>query len=141
MTSDELKVLVDKIIKLGKMKFLERATEEQISQFEKDNDIQLPSKYKEWLLFSDGGEFFLPAGVQLYGVVHKPLIDVNDNDRPDDSYTVIGALASGEPILCKKEDEKIYVYDHENGGIDEELVYDDFFALINDLYDLLGMGE
>lgn len=141
MTSDELKVLVDKIIKLGKMKFLERATEEQISQFEKDNDIQLPSKYKEWLLFSDGGEFFLPAGVQLYGVVHKPLIDVNDNDRPDDSYTVIGALASGEPILCKKEEEKIYVYDHENGGIDEELVYDDFFALINDLYDLLGMGE
>ena len=47
----------------------------------------------------------MPAGVQLYGVSHKPLIDVNDNDRPDDSYIVIGALASGDPILCERKGE------------------------------------
>ena len=67
------------------MIFFEAATEEQISEFEKKNKLTLSSKFKEWLLFSDGGECFLPAGVQFYGVAHKPLIDVNDNNRPDDS--------------------------------------------------------
>lgn len=141
MISDELKQIIVQIEEQGKMRFIEAATEEQISQFEKENQIQFPSKYKEWLLFSDGGEIFLPAGVQLYGVGQKPLIDLEDNDRPDDNYIVIGALASGEPVLCKKDEEKIYVYDHENQEIDEDLVYDDFFAFLIDLYDLLGIGE
>ena len=141
MTSEEFSSLVTMFSEQGKMHFLDAATEEQISQFEGKNKIRLPAKYKEWLLFSDGGEFFLPAGAQFYGVSHKPLIDIKDNDRPDDNYTVIGALASGDPILCKKDEEKIYIYDHDNQEIDEELTYDDFFALINDLYDLLGIGE
>lgn len=141
MISDELKMIIDRIKDQGKMRFLEAATEEQISKFEVENKIQLPSKYKEWLLYSDGGEFFLPAGIQFYGVAHKPLINLEDSDRPDDNYVVIGTFASGEPVLCKKGDEKIYVYNHESQEIDEELVYKDFFALINDLYDLLGIGE
>ena len=141
MISDELKQIIVQIGEQGKMRFIEAATEEQISQFEKENQIQFPSKYKELLLFSDGGEIFLPAGVQLYGVGQKPLIDLEDIDRPDDNYIVIGALASGEPVLCKKDEEKIYVYDHENQEIDEDLVYDDFFAFLIDLYDLLGIGE
>lgn len=140
MTSDEFKKLIDQFNEQGKMNFLEGATEEQITQFEKDNDIILPTKYREWLLFCDGGEFFLPAGVQLYGVAHKPLIDTDD-DRPDDKYIVIGRLASGDPVLCVKNHEKIFVYDHEAGEFDEELTYDDFFDFLNDLYDLLGIGE
>ena len=126
MMSDELKQIIDQIKEQGKMRFLEAATDKLISQFEKENKIQLPSKYKEWLLYSDGGEIFLPAGVQLYGVAHKPMIDLKDNDRPNDNYIVIGALASGEPVLCKKDAEKIYVYDHESQEIDD---------------DLLGIGE
>lgn len=141
MLSDELKKIIDLLNQRGKMTFLEGATEEQISQFEKENEIKFPEKYKEWLRFSDGGECFLPAGVQFYGVAHKPLIDVNENDRPDDNYIVIGALASGDPVLCEKAGEKIAIFDHETGSIDDELVYDDFFALLNDLYDLLGIGE
>ena len=101
----------------------------------------MSEKYKEWLQFSDGGEFFLPAGLQLYGVAHKPFIDTEDDDRPDDNYIVIGALASGDPVLCENAGEKIAIYDNETGSIDAELVYDDFFALLNDLYDLLGIGE
>ena len=108
---------------------------------EKENEVKLPEKYKEWLCFSDGGECFLPAGVQFYGVAHKPLIDVNEEDRPDYNYIVIGALASGDPVLCEKTGEKIAIFDNETGSIDDELVYDDFFALLNDLYDLLGIGE
>ena len=141
MISDELKEIIDRIKDQGKTRFLEAATEEQIVQFEKDNGIQLPEKFKEWLLFSDGGEVYLPAGVQLYGVAHKPLINIEDNDRPDDNYIVVGALASGEPVLFKKNEEKFYIYDHESQGLDDDLTYDDFIALLNDLYDLLGIGE
>lgn len=83
MISNELQQIVDKFKEQGKMAFLEVATLEKIDIFEKENDITLPVKYKEWLLFSDGGEFFLPAGIQLYGVEHKPVINVKNNDRPN----------------------------------------------------------
>ena len=141
MISDELKAIKDWLIENGKMNFLEGAKEEEISNFENNNEIRFPKKFKEWLLFCDGGEFFLPAGIQLYGVAHKPLINVKDNDRPDDSYIVIGSLASGDPVLCQKDSEKISIFDHEAGSIDDELIYDDFFAFLTDLYDLLGIGE
>lgn len=141
MISEGLKAIIDKLNDQGKMVFLEGATEEQITQFEKDHEIELPEKYKEWLQYSDGGELFLPAGVQFYGVVHKPTIDVDENDRPDEKYIVIGALASGDPVLCEKSSEKITIFDHETGSIDEELIYDDFYVFLNDLYDLLGIGE
>lgn len=140
MISDELKKIVEQIKEQGKTLLFEGATEEQIAEFEKDHEVTFPKKYKEWLQFSDGGELFLPAGVQFYGVAHKPYVDVDEADRPNDKYTVIGALASGDPILCEKSAEKISVYDHESGNIDEELIYDDFFAFLNDLYELLGIG-
>ena len=141
MVSEELRKIVNLLKSQGKMNFLEAIDDEHITKFEEVTDIHLPSKYKEWLHFSDGGEFFLPAGMQLYGVAHKPLINVTDDDRPDDSYIVIGGCASGDPVLCQKNSEKIFVYDHEAGRIDEELIYEDFFAFIKDLYDLIGIGE
>lgn len=140
MISEELKAIVDKLNKQGKMRFLEETTEEKIEEFEKEHSVKFSAKYKEWLLFSDGGEFFLPAGIQLYGVEHKPLIDVNNNDRPSDDYIVIGALASGDPILCKKAGEKIAIYNQEAGRIEDDEIYEDFIAFLNDLYDLLGIG-
>lgn len=140
MISEELKAIVDNYKNQGKMNFLDETTEEKISDFEKEHSVKLPAKYKEWLLFSDGGELFLPAGIQLYGVEHKPVIDVNDNDRPSNEYMVIGALASGDPILCEKAGEKIAVYNQEAGRIEDDEIYDDFIAFLNDLYDLLGIG-
>ena len=140
MISEELKAIVDNYKNQGKMNFLDETTEEKISDFEKEQSVKLPAKYKEWLLFSDGGELFLPAGIQLYGVEHKPVIDVNNNDRPSNEYMVIGALASGDPILCEKAGEKIAVYNQEAGRIEDDEIYDDFIAFLNDLYDLLGIG-
>ena len=140
MISDELKRIIDLLNQQGKMAFLEGATEEQISKFEKEKEIKFPEKYKEWLRFSDGGEGFLPAGVQFYGVAHKPLIDVNEDDRPSDKYIVIGVLSTGDPILCEKEGEQISIYNHEAGTIESDETYADFFAFLNDLYDLLGIG-
>ena len=141
MISNELQQIVDKFKEQGKMAFLEAATQEKIDIFEKENDITLPVKYKEWLLFSDGGEFFLPAGIQLYGVEHKPVINVKNNDRPSDDYIVIGTLASGDPILCEKNGEKIAIYNQEGGRIEDDEIYDYFIAFLNDLHDLLGIGD
>ena len=141
MVPDELKRIIEKLKTQGKMNFNEAASEKQIDDFEKKNNVKLPEQYCEWLQYSDGGELFLPAGVQFYGVAHKPIIDVDENDRPDEKYIVIGALASGDPVLCEKSGEKISIYDHETGSIDDELSYDDFYAFLNDLYDLLGIGE
>ena len=140
MISEELKAIVDKLKEQGKMNFLPETSEEKVTSFEKENSVKLPEKYKEWLLFSDGGELFLPAGIQLYGVEHKPLIDVNDNSRPSDDYIVIGTLASGDPILYKKGSEKIAIYNQTAGRIEDDEIYDDFTAFLNDLYDLLGIG-
>lgn len=141
MISDELKVIVDKFNEQGKMNFLEATTEEKITEFEKEHNVKLSEKYKEWLLFSDGGEFFLPAGIQLYGVEHKPVVNVDNNDRPSEDYIVIGALASGDPILCEKAGEKIAIYNQEAERIEDDEIYDDFIAFLNDLYDLLGIGD
>lgn len=141
MISEELKKITEQLTEQGEMCFLEGVEEEQIDEFEKKHSVSLPSKYKEWLRFSDGGECFMPAGVQFYGVAHKPLINPNEDDRPDDSYIVIGALASGDPILCEKAGEQISIYNHEAGVIESDERYSDFIAFLNDLYDLLGIGE
>ncbi|HFU4458069.1 SMI1/KNR4 family protein [Streptococcus suis] len=140
MISDELKQLVNKFNEQGEMNFCKETTENKILEFEKEHNIKLPAKYKEWLLFSDGGEFFLPAGIQLYGIENKPTIDVDNNDRPSEEYIVIGALASGDPILCEKAGEKIAIYNQEAGRIEDDEIYDDFIAFLNDLYNLLGIG-
>ena len=123
------------------MAFLEGASEEQILEFENNRGVVLPNKYKEWLRFSDGGECFLPDGVQFYGVAHKPFINMDDNDRPNDEYIVIGALATGDPILCERTGERISIYNLEAGRIEEDETYEDFFSFLNDLYELIGQEE
>lgn len=131
---------MNKFNEQGEMNFCKETTENKILEFEKEYNIKLPAKYKEWLLFSDGGEFFLPAGIQLFGIENKPTIDVDNNDRPSEEYIVIGALASGDPILCEKAGEKIAIYNQEAGRIEDDEIYDDFIAFLNDLYNLLGIG-
>ena len=132
-----MKEILDKLKKQGEMLFKAGATEEEILLWE-NNNIALPKQYTEWLRLSDGGDLFLPAGLQLYGVSHKPIIDIDDDDRPDDSFIVIGALASGDPIVCKKDSETICIYNHEAGVIEVDEVYDDFKSFLNDLKGILG---
>ena len=141
MMTAELKKIIETLNKRkGAMRFVEAATEEQISTFEKKNGFNLSSQYKEWLLNSDGGECYLPAGVQFYGVAHKPLINVDEKSTPNDSYVVIGALSNGDPILLKNGAEKVSIYNQEAGVIEEDEVYDDFFAFMNDLDNILAIG-
>ena len=141
MDMNQAKEIAELLQKQGEMNFLDGTTEETISTFEKEKKISLPQKYKEWLLFSDGGNIFLPAGVQLYGIGHKPFINIEDKDRPDDDYIVIGRMAWGEPVVFKKGEEEIAIYDHETGKIDDDVRYEDFYVFLKGLYDLLGIGE
>ena len=139
MQSEQLSKLIVRLQSLGKMKFLSGATVEQIEKFEVEKGINLPTQYKAWLLLADGGEFFLPAGVQLYGVAHKPIIDIDEDDRPDSSYTVIGALSTGDPVLCKKGSEEIAIYNHEGGRIEDDEIYSDFLSFLDGLPEMLGI--
>ena len=107
MLSEMMKVTIEDLKKEGKMSFVEGTSEEKIAEYEGEKGIKFPKQYKEWLEFSDGGELYLPAGIQLYGIEHKPLINVDDDCRPSEEYIVIGALASGDPILFQKGKEKI----------------------------------
>ena len=41
----------------------------------------------------------------------------------------------------KKNGEKIAIYNQEGGRIEDDEIYDDFVAFLNDLHDLLGIGD
>lgn len=141
MISKELRDLIEEFNKKGDMRYLEGVSREKISEFERKNSIELPDRYVEWLQYSDGGELFLPAGIQLYGIEHKPVIDIDDDYRPNDNYIVIGALASGDPILCEKKGNRVAIYNIEADRIEDDEIYDSFFDFLNDLIDLLGIEE
>lgn len=137
----EPEAVADLLRSQGQMSFVEPTTDEVIGAFETEHDLQLPSQLKRWLLVSDGGDFFLPAGFQLRGVAHLPLIDVADPDRPDDSYIVIGTLSSGDPVLCERSSERISIYNHEAGRIEDDETFADFFTFLTSLAAVVGVGD
>ena len=139
--SNEAEAVADLLRSQGQMSFVEPTTDVLIEAFESEHDRQLPSQLKQWLLISDGGDFFLPAGFQLRGVAHLPLIDADDPDRPDDSYMVIGTLSSGDPVLCEKSSERISIYNHEAGRIEDDETFADFFTFLTSLADVVGIGD
>ena len=124
----------------GRMRLFDGASSEEIAAFEQENNVILPKGLKRWLVVSDGGEYYLPGGFQLYGIKHKPIIDVNEADRPNENYVVIGALATGDPVLCERGGESISIYNHETGNIASDEVYSDFASFLLDLRTLLGIG-
>ncbi len=137
----DLKELYDTFKQRSDMYFLEGSSAERIKEFEDRNGISLPVAFKEWLKICDGGEFYLPAGLQLYGVAHKPVIEVNAVVRPDDSYIVIGALASGDPIVCRSGEERISIYNREGDRIEDDETYKDFYTFINSLGEIVYIEE
>ena len=142
MNNSRLKNIIDNFNIKGKMRYIEGVTPKQVIDFEKTNGVKLPQQYKDWLEYSDGGDLFLPAGIQLYGVAHKPLIIIgNEWDMSDSSskYITIGALATGDPILCEKNNERISIFNHEGRRIEEDEVYSNFYEFLNDLPNILGI--
>ena len=115
------------------------AKPEDIEKFEKENGVILPTQFKEWLMFADGGSLFLPGGPFFRSVSQKPFIDVNEPDRPNDNYVVIGFLSYGDPIMFEKGTQKIMIYDHEAGVIHDDEVYEDFNSFLKDYKNLFGI--
>lgn len=138
--TDSLLSIINSLKTQGKMRFIEGATSKQIEDFERQNNIKLPIQYKNWLLFSDGGDLFLPAGVQLYGVAHKPIININEDDKPSDKYIVIGFLSTGDPVLCDKNGNEISIFNHEDRRIENDEKYIDFNTFLTNLFEILGIG-
>lgn len=139
MISEEFQKIINTICAQGENNFLDATTKEKIIAFETKHNIKLPVKYKEWLLFSDGGEIFLPAGIQFYGVEHNPTIDIEDNNKPGTDYIVIGVLSSGDPIVFKIGEEQISIYNLEDDRIEDDETYKNFLCFLEDTYNILGL--
>ena len=142
MDGNELGVIISGLKEKGKLLLNGGATEEQINSFEEKSNIKLPLQYREWLKMSDGGNLFPPAGIQFYGVSQKPIIgdDPWAKDFPEGYYT-IGTLSYGDAVLCKKDDDKIYIFNHETGKIEEEEVFPDFYSFLKNLPDFLAIED
>ena len=137
--SKELKEIIEQLNTLGSNSFYDGIDKKKIIDFEDKNNIRLPDQLKEFYLFSDGGEFFLPAGLQLYGILRKPIIDPNNIDRPSEKYVIIGNLSNGDPILCNSDNNEICIYNHEADTIENDEIYPDFKAFLSDLPNILGV--
>lgn len=139
MSNNDLERIINNLNSLGNNIFYNGIDENNIINFENNNNIKLPNQLKKFYLFADGCQFFLPSGLQLYGILHKPIIDLNDNSRPSKDYSVIGALSNGDTILCNNHSEKIYIYNHEAKIIESDEIYPDFMTFLNDLPSILGL--
>jgi hypothetical protein len=139
MITEELKKITDWLVSSGDMCFLAPAYDDDISRFEYINKITFPEQYKEWLMFSDGGEIFLPAGVQFYGVSHKPIIEVGDENIPFDECIAIGSLSNGDPIIFKNGYEEIAIFNKEANRIEKDEVFENFFGFLNEIESILDI--
>jgi len=90
------------------MEFSSGATNDEIAQFELKHRCVLPELYKEWLRFADGCCLFNTTA-QLYGVAHKPFIEINPNGITGD-FIRIGTFNFGDPICVSSKSQKIYQY-------------------------------
>ena len=102
------------------------ATDDEITEWEKNNKITLPASYADWLKFSNGS--ILRGNVaEIYGLDR---IEDDIEYLPDD-YVVIGSLTGDGEIICfSKNGGTIFTDQH--GDI---IVYDDFRELIEIIID------
>ena len=89
------------------MEFFAGATDDEIAQFEVNNGVKFPELVKEWLRFTDGCNMF--NIVQLYGVSHKPFIEIKPEGVPGE-YIGIGALCFGDAVCFLEDSPKIIRY-------------------------------
>lgn len=127
--------IINSISKLPNMKFNVGASIEEIKKFENDTKIILPKDYKDWLVFSDGGELFIP-GINLYGVSNRPFIRRGDGIEAPENYIVIGRTIYGNALCFKDGEEKIIEWEHES--FEEFLVWDNFILFLAESEEMYG---
>ena len=83
----------------GSFVFLPAVTEYEINCWEKENNINIPDSYKEWLMFANGAKL-CNSMVELYSL--SDLIVDNESkpyNVPDD-YIVLGEFTAIEETYC-----------------------------------------
>ena len=108
------------------------ATDAEISEFERSNGAVLPVSFRSWLEISDGGRLFLPEGIELYGVVHPPLLELDDPYTPEGGWLVVGMMPDTDLVLVSLTGEATVVYNREGGTFDDAVRYGDFLAFLED---------
>ena len=123
------------------MYFPPAATLTDIEEFEKENNIGLPKQYKQWLELTDGGDLYLPAGIQFYGVNNNPLIEVNEKISLGNDYIIMGKLASGDPLVFRNGSEEILIFNQTDNRIEDDESYSSFYEFLVALEEILGIEE
>lgn len=141
MLSEGLMKALKMLFACGRMSFTSGATEEQIRAFEEREHVRLPSLYKEWLAYSDGGYLFLPGGIQLYGVGKGPFVGMGNRRGVPDDCMVIGVLMSGGLVLMKKDGGEVSVFYPDGciAGLHE--TYPDFLVFLMAACDMYGIRK
>ena len=109
------------------------ATDAEISEFERSNGVVLPVSFRSWLEISDGGRLFFPEGIELYGVVHPPLLELDDPYTPEGGWLVVGMMPDTDLVLVSLKGEATVVYNREGGTFDDAVCYGDFLAFLEDI--------
>ena len=89
------------------MEFNRGATEKEIANFENKNRFAFSESVKDWLKYTDDCCLF-DSIVQLYGVVHTPLIEVNP-EGAQGGFIEIGAFNYGDSVCIASGQSKIFV--------------------------------
>lgn len=129
---------LDALQRYGRIRLAPGASEEELAGFEAAAGLRLPAPYREWLRLSDGGLLFPPAGLQLYGVAHEPLLSPAAQDCPE-GHLMAGTMPYGDPVLMEKGSGRFMLYNQETGEIAPEESFPDFGSFLDRLPALLGL--
>ncbi|MCL2165193.1 MAG: SMI1/KNR4 family protein [Oscillospiraceae bacterium] len=116
-----MKLSLQQLINAGVPMALNPAvTSQAIALFELQQRIQLPEYYREWLLFANGGELFVP-GTQLYGIApaaENSLVAQNSSTNrspyalPNSLY-IVGRTNFGDILCVDLNSQELVQWDHE----------------------------
>ena len=124
----------------SRMFFVLGVSAEALDLYEQTQGIQLPEDYRQWLMFSNGGELFAP-GLVLLGIPAEKwnLATANTPEfreeygLPEDLY-IIGTQNYGDPICFDRETFEIVQWDHENA--EASCAWDSFRDFLENLIEM-----
>lgn len=121
----------------SRMFFVSGVSAEALDLYEQTQGIRLPGDYRQWLMFSNGGELFAP-GLVLLGIPAEKwnLATANtpesreEYELPEDLY-IIGTQNYGDPICFDRETFEIVQWDHET--VEASSAWDSFRDFLENL--------